>query len=269
MVVEGRSARLTVASFNIRGIPVTGSRLKARCQAIGDAFESSDADVVCLQEVLTYGHLRLLTQRTPSFGMISYRRSLAGPAGGVVTLARQPAVSRYRRFPVRPLAGLPLQAVAFSALKGMLVTRLADGTCLVNVHLTANSDGDWSPGNRFAARHRRQLAAVAELARGLAAHSPVIVAGDFNVARASGLWREFMAACGLSDAFGGQCPPTFHGEYLAPGHAAQCVDFILVSDRVLASGPRVILDSPHPLPGGDGYLSDHVGLSARIEVSSG
>ena len=258
---------LAVASFNVRGIPVTGSRLRARLQAIGDAFEASDTDVACLQEVLTYGHLRLLARRMPSFGVISFRRSVAGPAGGVVTLARQTAASGYQRFPLPPLAGLPLRAVVFAALKGMLVTRLADGTCLVNVHLTANADGDWSPANRFAVRERRELDAVAELARDLAGRGPVIVCGDFNVARASGLWREFMASCGLSDAFAGQCPPTFHGEYLAPGHAAQCVDFILVSDRVLASGPTVILDRPQALPGGDGYLSDHVGLSARVEIA--
>lgn len=266
MAGQNRLARLTVASFNIRGLPVTGSRLKARCQAIGGAFEASDTDVVCLQEVLTYGHLRLLTQRTPSFGMISFRRSLAGPAGGVVTLARQPAVSRYQRFPVLPLAGLPLGTVAFSALKGMLVTRLADGTCLVNVHLTANADGDWSPANRFTARHECQLGAVARLARGLAERGPVIVCGDFNVARDSALWREFTARCGLSDAFAGQCPPTFHREYLSPGHDPRCVDFILVSERVRASSPQVILERPHALPGGEGYLSDHVGLSARLEV---
>jgi hypothetical protein len=37
----------TVASLNIRGVPLTGSRLAARCHAIGTFFEASDVDVVC------------------------------------------------------------------------------------------------------------------------------------------------------------------------------------------------------------------------------
>jgi hypothetical protein len=36
---------VTVASLNIRGVPLTGSRLTARCQAIGAFFEAGDADV--------------------------------------------------------------------------------------------------------------------------------------------------------------------------------------------------------------------------------
>jgi hypothetical protein len=38
---------VTVASLNIRGIPLAASRLAARCQAIGAFFEASDIDVAC------------------------------------------------------------------------------------------------------------------------------------------------------------------------------------------------------------------------------
>jgi hypothetical protein len=57
---DGRSlgAWLTVVTLNTRGIPVTGSRLAARYQAIAKALEVSDADVVAFQEVFTYWHLR-------------------------------------------------------------------------------------------------------------------------------------------------------------------------------------------------------------------
>jgi hypothetical protein len=47
-------AWLTVATLNTRGVPVTGSRLAARYQVIGEAFETCDADVVAFQEVFTY-----------------------------------------------------------------------------------------------------------------------------------------------------------------------------------------------------------------------
>jgi hypothetical protein len=98
---------LTVASLNIRGMPVTGSQLTARCKAIGDAFDASSMDVVCLQEVLTYRHLNLLTSGMRSFPHISLGRSLAGPAGGLVTFSRKPATSSYQRFPLTRVAGSP------------------------------------------------------------------------------------------------------------------------------------------------------------------
>src|SRR5215475_7375916 len=96
-------SRVTVASLNTRGIPFLGSRLAARYEAIGAEFEAGDADVVCVQEVLTHWHLRLLVRRMPSFRQVSWRPSLAGPAGGLVTFSRLPATgTTYRGFGVPP-----------------------------------------------------------------------------------------------------------------------------------------------------------------------
>jgi len=41
-------AWLTVLTLNTRGIPVIGSRLAARYEAIGEAPDAPDADVVAL-----------------------------------------------------------------------------------------------------------------------------------------------------------------------------------------------------------------------------
>ena len=78
---EQLAGRLSVASLNTRGVPVLGSQLAGRCAAIGTAFEAGPAEVACFQEVLTYGHLRLLVQRMPSFAHVSYRPSLPGRPG--------------------------------------------------------------------------------------------------------------------------------------------------------------------------------------------
>ena len=90
---ETPMADVTVASLNIRGVPLTGSRLAARCHAIGTFFEASDVDVVCLQEVHTYAHLALLARRMRSFPHVSFRRARPGPAGDVVTFSRIPVSS--------------------------------------------------------------------------------------------------------------------------------------------------------------------------------
>lgn len=94
---------VTLASLNIRGVPLTGSRLTARCQAIGAFFEASDADVVCLQEVHTYYHFRQLSRQMPSFRYASFWRTLPGPAGDVVTFSRLPmSATAYHGFGASP-----------------------------------------------------------------------------------------------------------------------------------------------------------------------
>jgi endonuclease/exonuclease/phosphatase family metal-dependent hydrolase len=71
----------------------------------------------------------------------------------------------------------------------------------------------------------------------------------------------FLAQTGLADVFGGQCPATFHAEYLDPPH---CIDFILVSPQVRTGTTRVLFGDKQLLRGRREYLSDHVGLHARL-----
>jgi sphingomyelin phosphodiesterase 2 len=258
-------AWLTVVTLNTRGVPVTGSRLAARYQAIAEALEVSGADVVAFQEVLTYWHLRLLARRMRSFRHVAYRSSAAGPAGGLVTFSRLPVSGRaYHGFGFPAKApGVSWAARARGSLKGVLVTRLpVPGVCVVNTHPVPNRDGDWSPANRFFPLHQAQLGVVASVARGTAA--PAVVCGDFNVDRDSVLLRGFLSQTGLSDAFRGQCPATFHAEYLDPPHFAHCIDFILISPQIRAGATRVLFGDKQLLHGRREYLSDHVGLYARL-----
>lgn len=262
---EVQAARVTVVSFNTRGVPLSGSRLAERYAVIGEAVDAGDADVACFQEVLSWWHLRLLARRMSSFGQVSFRPSPAGPAGGLVTFSRLPVSGTvYRGF------GMPSAAPGISrvtrlraAMKGALVTRLAGpGLCVVNVHPVANRDGDWSETGRFYPLHRAQLDALAEVVRGVPA-APV-VCGDFNVDRDSAVFGRFVAAAGLADAFEGSCPATFRAEYLLAGETPHCIDFILTGAGVKAEAAAVVFADAVPLPGGPGHLSDHVGLRARL-----
>jgi sphingomyelin phosphodiesterase 2 len=268
---NGRTVKLRLvqlASFNTRGIPVTGSRLAQRYAAIGAVFEAGDADVVCAQEVFSYWHLRMLVRRMPSFRQVSYRRSGGGPAGGLVTFSR-PAMTgaRYTGFGMPPraarLSGLERLRAGF---KGALVTRLAEsGLTVVNVHPLANRDGDWSPGGRFYPWHQAQLAALADVVRGIA--GPVVVCGDFNVTGTSSLFAGFTAETGLSDVFEGRCPATFRAQYLPAGTPPSVIDFILAGPGVRAEAAMVLFAGLTEMPGGPGYVSDHLGLSARLRVT--
>jgi len=262
---EVQAARVTVVSLNTRGVPVTGSCLPGRYAAIGEAVEAEDADVVCFQEVFSWWHLRLLTRRMRSFGHVSFRPSLVGPAGGLVTFSRLPVAGTvYRGF------GMPAEAPGISrsarfraAVKGALVTRLAHpGLCVINTHPVANRDGDWSETGRFYPLHRAQLGVLAEVVGGVLA--PPVVCGDFNIDRDSALFGGFASGAGLADAFEGSCPATFRVEYLPAGETPHCIDFVLTGAGVKAEAASVMFAGTVPLPGGPGYVSDHVGLRASL-----
>ena len=257
---------VTIASLNTRGIPLTGSRLAERYAAIGAGFDAGDADVVCCQEVFTYWHLRVLVRRMGSFRRVSYRPGPFGPDGGLVTFSRRPVSgTAFRRFGRPPRSpGVPYRSRLQARLKGALVTRLArPELCVINTHPVANHDGDWSEANRFYPLHRAELAMLARVVN--EAGPGAVVCGDFNVARESSLFGEFMAATGLADAFGGACPATFRAEYLPAGATPHCIDFILTAREVTAeSAALAFAEKKEPL----GYVSDHIGLRARLSLTA-
>lgn len=266
---EQPAARVTLVCLNTRGVPVLGSRLAGRYAVIGQVTEEGDADVACFQEVFSWWHLRLLTRRMRSFRQVSFVRSAAGPAGGLVTFSRLPVSgTAFRRFGIPPRApGISRAARVTAAMKGVLVTRLArPALCVVNTHPVPNRDGDWSAANRHHPVHRAQLDVLAQVVRGVPAAA--VVCGDFNVDRDSSLFGGFVAATGLADAFGGTCPATFRAEYLPAGAPPHCIDFILTAGGVEADTATVIFCDKEPLAGGPGYVSDHVGLRASLRIGS-
>jgi sphingomyelin phosphodiesterase 2 len=261
------TTRLTVATLNTRGLPLKGTRVAGRFAAIAAKLDSSQIDLVCLQEVFDYYHLRLLRNGMPSFPHMAYRPSLAGPRGGLVILSRQPLCdTTYTRLPQPSRrSGLPVRARVNALHSGLLAARLADGRARVlNVHPTANTDGNWSEHNRFHQLQGDQLTALGQVVE--ADRSTTVVCGDFNVARISTLHRALQQQTGLRDAFDGQCPPTFHAEYLAPGSTAHCIDFILVSDAIEVNDVDLLFTDKHQLPSGPSYLSDHIGLLAELQI---
>jgi sphingomyelin phosphodiesterase 2 len=256
--VDG-AAGIGVATLNTLGAP---SRLSWRYREIGRAFEASPVDVACLQEVMSYVHLRLLTRAMPSFRHAAWRPSVAGPAGGLVVLSRRPLTGRrYAPFPPISRSAAPSRTLRLvSRLKGTLVVSLQEPEVYVMcTHPLANRDGDWRPGNRFEAAQRSQLDALAGLVRGLT--GPVIVCGDFNVPGDTALHEDFRRRAALEDAFGGTYPVTFRPEFLPPGRTPRCIDFILCSQGLRATEPSLLFGAEQP---GGGFVSDHLGLSAHL-----
>ncbi|WP_202880510.1 endonuclease/exonuclease/phosphatase family protein [Kribbella amoyensis] len=254
----------TIVTLNTRGLPLKGTRIAERCTKIATELGAGDIDMVCLQEVFTYRQLAHLRRPFPH---VAYRRSALGPAGGLVILSRlHLAGSEYARLP-QPRRGsrLPVRARVNALRSGMLSVRLADsGVRVVNVHPVANTDGDWSEGNRFRHVQSEQFDALARVVA--ADNSPTVVCGDFNTARSSTLHGDLWRRTGLRDAFNGECPPTFHQEFLPPGSTPHCIDFILATEGLGVEETDLLFTDRRRMTSGTGYVSDHIGLLARLGI---
>ena len=230
------------------------SRQRARLRVIARLLKEADPDVCCLQEVILRRNLRLLDAELANL-------STWGPLvlGGVATLTRMPAEgSAYEVY----RTGVWFE---WGARKGFLTTRLRPGgthLTVINTHLLANYDEDWSPGNRYAKKLRDELCQLAAAVRQVPDDQLLVVAGDFNVPLASPLFQEFLAGCGLRPAFNwdgylpGQrgWPAIDNVLYRAPhGHPVRARARTCFGELVeLEDGRRA-------------YPSDHLGVLAELE----
>ncbi len=269
---------LTVASLNVCcGLRNALPPLKERMAEVCAHIEGTDVDVLNLQEVWTPGLLALLRARLPSFPFLACGTGLSGrPAGGLAAFSRVPlGPAAYRSFRgTRARRGGVLHragAAANAALQGVLTYELTGlRTVVGTTHLTANRDGDWSPGNRHEALHLAQVRAVHRALR--QARRPDIrlsvLAGDFNIPSSSGLYREILDGGGWRDPFAAADLPTFHAALLPDGARAYRVDYLLVHgdpERHPVTGTDRFLTEPVPTPSGPAtHLSDHLGQLVRL-----
>ncbi|GAB7045977.1 endonuclease/exonuclease/phosphatase family protein [Catenuloplanes indicus] len=225
----------------------------ARLTALGALLEPSGYDVVCLQEVMYRGHVRLLRRGFP-------HRFHTGPVllrGGLVLLSRRPITAP--RFVPYPRTG-PARP-EWLMRKGFQAATI-DGVLVVNTHLSANRDGDWSGGNRYIAVQRAELDRLASwLAAEAGPDRPVIVTGDLNVPRGKPALRDFLDATGLRDVLAGDPRPTCRPTARWPSPPA--------FDHVLGRGLRgradpVFQDEVPLAEGRSAYLSDHYGVAAEL-----
>ncbi|MET8860745.1 endonuclease/exonuclease/phosphatase family protein [Streptomyces sp. NPDC004579] len=236
----------------------------ARLSALGAALAESDYDIVCLQEVMYRRNARLIRRAAPAYRHFACSGTVL-LKGGLVLLSRWP-ISRWR-FVRYPMTG-PVRG-EFVMRKGAQVASVAtpDGELVVvNTHLSANRDDDWSPANRYTAIAEAELALVAELIEDVGPSVPVAVVGDLNVPRDSAVLADFVAATGLRDVLAGDTRPTYRPTPRWPSPPA--LDHVLVraaAGESLTGGADFVFQDEVAL--GDGrraHLSDHYGVQAHL-----
>ncbi|MEU5281728.1 endonuclease/exonuclease/phosphatase family protein [Streptomyces asoensis] len=239
----------------------------ARLRALGAALDRSDHDVVCLQEVMYRRHVRLIRRAAPGYRYAA----CSGTAllkGGLVLLSRWP-ISRYRfvRYPTTgPVRGELLMR------KGAQVAYVATPTgelAVVNTHLSANRDDDWSPANRYTRIAAGELARLTALVAAIDPSLPVAVVGDLNLPRDSATLTDFITAAGLSDVLAGDTRPTYRPTPGWPSPPA--LDHVLIraaaGETLTGNADFVFQDKVTLGDGRRAYLSDHYGVQAELSRS--
>lgn len=255
--------RVKIISINTQGAPFWKRGFATRYVALAEAISYLNPDVVQCQEVFTWRHLSLLRGSLPGLPYVGFLPSAMGPKGGLVTLSVE-ALENYkyvgfRRPAAATLSALPLRTLFTLGLHGVLLTRhKATGVSLLNVHASANNEGDWSMSNRFAGMHRAQLSQLAKFIN--TTSGPVIISGDFNTAAESIFYREFREQVNVTDVFERDGHPTFRSEFLPVNQSPRRIDYVFVARSPslrIAEAMHVLKEQP--------ALSDHYGLQVILD----
>lgn len=270
-----KSASPTTQTFhaltmNTFGVP-TG-HTNARMRTLAHHLNTADLDAVCFQEVQLSYYNRLLRREFHAMPHAAFEPHVYAPKGGLLTLSRHPLRHlafepfRTRRLRIGPAL------TDWALYKGALVTEVtgqAMQVIIVNTHLNANYDGDWSPANRYAAIEHRQTQQLAEIVQGQDPHALVFVVGDFNFPRGCWIYEDFVQAAGVIDPLANHQEPTFRPPRLAPAHFAQPIDFAFVRpphQQAVSIQAQMLFDERVELVNGKKrHLSDH--HAVRVDVS--
>lgn len=227
--------------------------------------------VVCLQEVQTNLALRLLLRTATDYPGRAYLPGLSAPLGALLTLARAPLHSpHFIRYTTQ---GAWLGPTVMDQLtqKGMLISRMQHGelpVILINTHLVANYMANWRPESRAARDQQSQLHQLAATVREQADGALLLVAGDFNIPRGSWLYDEFLQRSGLHDPLAGDQRPTYRPFPGVPVRYALPIDFVFLRTppgmSVQMEADFCFTNPCAYVGGGQGYLSDHLGVRVTL-----
>ena len=274
---------LSVISFNAFGSPLYRNNLllslltkktfiKQRFIYMADKLNDSDADIISLQEVLHYGQVLLLRQRLTRFPYVYFKWYITGPKGGLVIFSKLPFSSlEYSTF--KQKGDYRNQTIIANIVKrGLLIGKLRDlPVTIINTHLTHNPDDDWSETNRFRKLQEAQLEQIVQYVKQHPPTQSLILAGDFNIPKASHFFQPFLQQTGLIDVFKEFHSTTLREEYQPKSAFIRRIDHIFLlpgKNKIDILDKHHIFEEEITLRNGKTHiLSDHIGLFATFSVS--
>lgn len=265
-------ASLKVLTFNTLGIPIITKNYTQRFEVLVNEIAKISPDVVCLQEVWLPRTKKWLVQAMRDIGF----RHVCNPKGyrrlsGLVTFSKYEVI-HFKYLSLKPIyrfLGFITSFFEYPGDKGYLLTRIKVGEEKVdvfNIHLTADLSGLYRKESTYGHISFRAIGGLSALVQELG-KGKMIICGDFNFEPSSWLNKDFSKVTGAVDRVPSDFKTITNKEvFVFPVSIfGKRVDYIFtknIEDSAVRD-VKVLWDKALPEVG---YLSDHAGLIADIEI---
>lgn len=265
---------ISLLTFNTLGTPFFAPDITKRFMKISQLIKKGDYDIVCLQEIFTYYHLYLFKKHLNNFPFVIYQKNPFGPCGGLVIFSK--------------IAVEPLEFISYSHPNQAYVplyTKLAQlGILSVNIkpysiilcttHLSSDTVHNLTPKNKLYELIKTQSEEATSVVNRYAKKGiSLILTGDFNIAKDSLLYKNFITNTNVTDVFYKKKGITYDPKrinYFYKADADIC-DYIFTN---LKNGKIKILSIDYAFTEKEilinskkSYLSDHIALHCTLSVN--
>ena len=274
MGASKKQQKISLISFNTLGTPFFAPYITKRYRNVAEYINNADVDIVCLYELFTYYHFYLFQKKLTNFPFAIYSRNIFGPRGGVVIFSKIPLVNtvftdyKYRRDTYIPFYNrIACHGILSAQIEGFPVRILAS-------HLSSDTTHSLTPKNKLYNLIHAQSQQAAELVNNYTqkGHS-IVFAVDFNIAKHSTLYEEFLNKTIVQDVFAKDDFPTYYPDrvsyfYRSPESRCDFVFFKSPNKKIKVLDINYAFIEKEKLSNGDlSYLSDHIGLHCILEVN--
>ncbi len=258
---------LSIATFNVQGTPIFSADTYNRIRKIAEVLNSTDVDIINLQEIFTYQHLVIFKKILKNFHYCLFQGFIFGPKGGLVTFSKV-SIEKQKYI---SYSSVTLTKKLFLS-KGILINKIKNSSIfIVNTHLTANRDNNWSKNNRFYLIHKNQITEFSNIINRIQDYDFVISGGDFNISKKCSLYRQLIAESKSQDLFKKYGFPTFHKEFMTEDENSHRIDYLLIKVNEnkfsVVNKEHIFAKQLISEDNNRGFLSDHVGLKTIIKFA--
>jgi hypothetical protein len=180
---------------------------KRRASEFAARINRLQIDVLCLQEIHTYGLLaHLMHELDPKLCHVKYHPGHLGPAGGLVIISRLP-ITGLQHVSLKTASNQLGRRVLWqnralgAAHKGLLIAETG-GVTFINYHGSPNHFETWESGYGAELVQTVQMGVLMSTVQDLKKAKRLCVCGDTNVDKVSCSLYEQLIGIGLCDPFG-------------------------------------------------------------------
>ena len=271
----GKSKNLSILTFNTLGTTFFAPDILKRDNKIAEIINKSDYDVVCLQEIFTYIQLLIFKKKLKSYPYCIYENNPFGPRGGLVIFSKHAfsqkeifSYSRPKNTSIPFYVGLAQPSILSAFIEPFKIR-------IATTHLTSDNEHNLTPKNRLYNLIKKQSEEAAEVVNRYTKNGePVIVAGDFNIAKDSELYNNFLRKTKLHDIYKKEEQPTYDPnriDFFYRSPADRC-DFIFITSGKQDLHPSLLsyaFEKEERLSNNKkSYLSDHIGLHCILKIDN-